>query len=196
MLSVCHQAFCACDCQVSCAQDVVSSLFCLFVAMIGMLGGCLVCAVLCFVVFCSTLPLLCVDVQLNSPLLSTVFCVHLVCAFLLPQIWQFVHCFILLASSRSWSFFLFGIFCVSHLFASIAVSFDLLGLHVVMWLMGSQIMISWWWKLDQSQWLLVFYTGSHKVQVWEQTLSSFYHIYYTHGWNVQSSIEWRVKRRQ
>ena len=51
MLSVCHQAFCACDCQVSCAQDVVSSLFCLFVAMIGMLGGCLVCAVLCFVVF-------------------------------------------------------------------------------------------------------------------------------------------------
>ena len=51
MLSVCHQAFCACDCQVSCAQDVVSSLFCLFVAMIGMLSGCLVCAVLCFVVF-------------------------------------------------------------------------------------------------------------------------------------------------
>ena len=119
MLSVCHQAFCACDCQVSCAQDVVSSLFCLFVAMIGMLGGCLVCAVLCFVVFLfhfTSVMCWCAVEQLtsfHSPLCTLGLC------FLLLQIWQLVHCFILLLLppglevSSFWNFLLVSLICIN-----------------------------------------------------------------------------------
>ena len=148
--------------------------------MIRMLSGCLC---LCSAVFCCSLfhftsvRCWCAVEQLTSFHSTLDLCF---CSFRFDNLSSVSFFF---ASSRSWSFLLLELFLLVSLSCiAIAVSFDLLGPHVVMWLMGSLIMVSWRWEPDQSQYPLGFHPGGHKVQVWEQTLSSFYHIYYTHGW--------------
>ena len=160
---------------------MLSSCFCLCSAVL------LYCAVFYYVVLycvllCCSLLLFChytsvrycctVSSILNISLHFTVFKLVL----LLLQIWQLVLYFILLCFlQRFWSFSSLELsLSVSLSCIAIAVSFDLVGPQVVMWLIeghdhGSLEVGTWSQASSRRDSVLVV----RKVQVWKQTLPSF-----------------------